>query len=111
MEKVKILHTNDKGFSHKIEVPLTDGSVLEGVLYAIHEFSTACRMLNIVIGDDLFNNFRICLVGKAKEEWELISKDQELKPTKFKTCIHEFKCGYMFSESKANLLEYLQFIT
>jgi len=112
-EKVKIQHTDDKGFSCKIEVgiPLTDGSMSEGILYTICEFSAACKILNLVNGDDLFNNFRLCLVGNAKEEWKLISKSQELTTTKFEACIHDFKLVYKTCKSKVNLLEYLQFIT
>ena len=107
---ITIQHYNN-GFNRKLKVPISDGSTFEGVLYTIREFSAACNTLNLTKGQSLFNNFRLCLVGNAREEWDIISNNKERTNTSFQQCIREFKRAYMTEQSKANLLEYLQFVT
>jgi len=108
--KVKIQHTDENGITRKLEVPISDGSSFKGVLYTICEFNAACITLNLTNGKALFNNFRLCLAGNAKEEWEIISNVADKTKAAFTKSIRDFKCVYTTNESKANLLEYIQSI-
>ena len=92
----------------KVEVPITDGSCFEGILYTIREFNAAAKTLNYTNGDELFTNFRLCLVGDAKEEWEIVSADKVHTIQGFQQSIHAFQRVFMTNESKANLLDYIQ---
>ena len=110
LAKAKLQHL-DNGISRKIEVPVSTGSSFESVLYTIREFDAAVATLNITSGQDLFNSFRLCLVGNAKDEWDLITKDQERTPEKFKEMLREFKLHFMTDETKANMLEYIESVS
>jgi hypothetical protein len=113
LKTVKLQSMQQDGIAtKKIEVPITDGGSFEGVLYTIREFDAIVATLNYSTGDLLFTNFRLCLAGNAKEEWDNIT--QPAKKTVeafFKEHLKMFKQVFMTSESKVNLLEYIQEIT
>ena len=60
-------------------------------------------------GPDLvFNNFRLCLVGNAKEEWDIIIRDQDQTLDSFTKMIRRCKLVFTTHETKEIMLEYLQ---
>jgi hypothetical protein len=112
LKTVKLQSAQQDGITtKKIEVPITDGGSFEGVLYTIREFNAVVTTLNYSTGDLLFTNFRLCLAGNAKEEWDNITQPAKKTVEAFNENIKAFKQVFMTSESKANLLEYIQEIT
>ena len=106
---MKISNLDEEKVNHRIEAPIADGSSFEGVLSTIREFNVACQMLKIINGIDLFNNFQLCLTGNAKEEWEIVTKDvTQFTKTKFDEYVCTFIWVYMMTESRTNLLDYIQ---
>ena len=111
LAKAKVQHTDDRGVNRKIEVPVADGSSFKGVLYTIREFNAASNTLMMTNGPDLFNNFRLCLVGNAKEEWDIVIQDQDQTLDGFTEMIRRFKLVFTTHETKEIMLEYLQSVS
>ena len=105
--KIKLHEANVVGPAKKMEVPITNGIDFEGVLHTIREFNTIRTVLNYTKGEDLFTNFRLCLTGTAREEWDLLLKDPNKTVPAFDAAIASFKRAFMTSNTKANLIDYI----
>jgi hypothetical protein len=70
--KAKLQQNFEVGNLAKIEVPKCDGTNFEGVLVTIQEFNDAASALVYETGPELFYNFRLCLFGTARDDWEIV---------------------------------------
>ena len=111
LTKVKLQHVDEKGVNRRTEVPISTGSSFESVLYTIREFNVAITTLSLTTGQDLFHAFRLCLDGTAKEEWDIVIKDQEQTLENYEESIKQFKLAFTTSDTKADLIQYLRLVT
>ena len=93
------------------EVAKSDGSSFEGLLHTIHEFTYASSQLSFDTGPELFTNFRLCLTGSAKDEWDNFTADlddEAQTEESFDQCVDDFKRSFVTTGAKQTLLDYLQ---
>ena len=93
------------------EVAKSDGSSFEGLLHTIHEFTDASSQLSFDTGPELFTNFRLCLTGSAKDEWDNFTADlddEAQTEESFDQCVDDFKRSFVTTGAKQTLLDYLQ---
>jgi hypothetical protein len=87
-----------------------DGTNFEGVLVTIQEFNDATLALVYETGPELFYNFRLCLLGTARDDWEIVVEDADETVEAFEECIATFKRTFMTSETKQTMVDYIQSI-
>ncbi len=73
----------------------------------MREFRDACDTLNFDTGLEQFNNFKLCLYLYAKNEWLLLIQGVPLTVAQFNICLRNFVLGFMSSDTKQILVDYL----
>jgi len=96
------------GNTAKVSVPQCDGKNFEGVLYTIQEFEEASLVLDFDEGPHLFHNFRQCVIGTARDDWQIASKNADDTPEGFEASLVAFKRIYMTNETKQNLINHMK---
>ncbi len=61
-------------------------------------------------GPELFYNFRLCLFGTARDDWEIVVENVDETVEAFEQCIATFKRTFMTNATKQNMVDYIQSI-
>jgi len=99
LEKVKLEQSFEDGTKVKMEVPLFTGQQgLEGLVYIVDRFKDACKALDWVEGNEMFEGFSKVLQGQAYSYWvdEILSKypGEDQSPDTFKHAVDMMKISF-----------------
>jgi hypothetical protein len=77
----------------KRDIPTTDGTNIDEILYCLREFQETATTLNFDTGDELFSNFCCNLRSAAKDDWDLVMANvpNQTPPATFLTAIETWK--------------------
>ena len=99
LEKVKLEQSFEDGTKVKMEVPLFTGQQgLEGLVYIVDRFKDACKALDWVEGNEMFEGFSKVLKCQAYSYWvdEILSKypGEDQSPDTFKHAVDMMKISF-----------------
>ena len=74
LDKVELIQTWDDGTKTKKKIPVFTGDHdIEALLYIEDRFNSICRQLEIVDGEELFDNFTEMVSNQAENKWETLT--------------------------------------
>ena len=112
LEKVELLQSWDDGTKTKKKCPVFTGEYgIEALLYVEDRFNSICRQLEIVEGEELFDNFAEVVSNQAENKWETLTGNltpQQKTVARFTQAMGEFYLSYCDEDSRDIMFAYLR---
>ena len=112
LEKVELLQTWDDGTKTKKKCPVFTGEYgIETLLYVEDRFNSICRQLEILDGEELFDNFTEVVSNQAENKWETLTGNltpQQKTVARFRQAMDEFYLSYCDDDSRDIMFAYLR---
>jgi hypothetical protein len=100
------------GRTEKREVPSTDGTSIEEIIYCLKEFLEAAAAFDFDTGYELFTNFRRILGSSAKDDWDyIIQHIPNHTPVLFYAAIEQWKQEIVLPSAQQTMVDYLKKIS
>ena len=112
LEKIELVQSWDDGTKTKKKCPVFTGEHgIEALLYVEDRFNSICRRLEIVDGEELFDNFAKVVSNQAENKWETLTGNltaQQKTVARFRNLINDFYLSYCGDDSRDTMFAYLQ---
>ena len=112
LDKVELVQTWDDGTKTKKKCPVFTGDHgIEALLYVEDRFNSICRQLEIVDGEELFDDFAEVVSNQAENKWETLTGNltaQQKTVDRFQQAIGDFYLSYCDDDSRDTMFAYLR---